>query len=351
MIHIRMSVADLGRMRFAYSPLMEVAESLYMLSSGRVQLLHRTWLDKARDGLQSVDLALLGAVVPARGYLADFFSAGLTGPSTTIEQQLSVISHLPADEIRREIEAAWQAEPLPSAARRLLATGSAAPRRLAAALAQYWTAAIEPFWPAMRAVLDDDVASRAGELSKGGVSGLLTDLHPQVSMRGEVLTIDKRYCWQQDLTGDGLQLVPSIFAWPNLIFAAEPTGPVRVIYPARGSGNAWQAPMAESEGDPLAALLGRSRAAILRSLALPLSTTELAGELGLSAPSVSQHLSVLRRNGLVVSWRSGRRVLYRRTALATSVVQAGSADGYDAGGSGSAGAVAPAEQVAQAMVR
>jgi DNA-binding transcriptional ArsR family regulator len=35
---------------------------------------------------------------------------------------------------------------------------------------------------------------------------------------------------------------------------------------------------------------------------------------------VSQHLSVLRRNGLVISWRAGRRVLYRRTDLAASIV-------------------------------
>jgi hypothetical protein len=31
---------------------------------------------------------------------------------------------------------------------------------------------------------------------------------------------------------------------------------------------------------------------------------------------------VLRRSGLVTSWRAGRRVLYQRTALATSVVAA-----------------------------
>jgi DNA-binding transcriptional ArsR family regulator len=54
------------------------------------------------------------------------------------------------------------------------------------------------------------------------------------------------------------------------------------------------------------------------------STTELSLKLGQSPSSVSQHLSVLRRSGLVTSWRSGRRVLYRRTDLATSIVEANS---------------------------
>jgi DNA-binding transcriptional ArsR family regulator len=48
---------------------------------------------------------------------------------------------------------------------------------------------------------------------------------------------------------------------------------------------------------------------------------------------VSQHLSVLRRDGLVRSWRVGRRVLYLRTDLATSIVDTRRAEksGFGAG--------------------
>jgi len=53
-----------------------------------------------------------------------------------------------------------------------------------------------------------------------------------------------------------------------------------------------------------------------------MSTTDLAGQLGQSSAAVSEHLAVLRRSGLVTSWRSGRRVLYQRTPLATSIVAA-----------------------------
>jgi hypothetical protein len=165
---------------------------------------------------------------------------------------------------------------------------TAAGCRLVDALARCWTVAIDPYWRSMRSVLDDDVAFRAGELAKGGVGELLTDLHPQISMRYEVLSIDKRHNWQQDLTGDRLVLVPSVFVWPNLIFAAGRSGPVRLIYPARGVGHVWQTPRQVATGhEALSALLGRSRAAILVSLALPRSTTEIAVKLGRSPASVA----------------------------------------------------------------
>jgi hypothetical protein len=58
-IHVRMSVTDLGRTRFAYSPLIEVAESLYMLSAAQVVPVHRKWFEATRDSLRRVDLTLL----------------------------------------------------------------------------------------------------------------------------------------------------------------------------------------------------------------------------------------------------------------------------------------------------
>ncbi|MEV0713996.1 helix-turn-helix domain-containing protein [Asanoa sp. NPDC050611] len=44
-----------------------------------------------------------------------------------------------------------------------------------------------------------------------------------------------------------------------------------------------------------------------------LSTTDLSRTIGLSPPTVSSHLGILRRGGPVTCWRSGRRVLYQRT--------------------------------------
>ncbi|MGI5213464.1 DUF5937 family protein [Plantactinospora sp. CA-290183] len=325
MIRLRMGLADVARMRFAFSPLAEVIESLYQLSSGRVSPLHQGWLEATRDGLRGVDMALLGAVVPAHAYVADFLFAAATD-ADTIDDQLRLVAGSPVPAIRADLEMVWGRGSMPAPARALVAEGAAGARRLADALWRYWSVAIEPHWRELRAVLDDDVAYRAGRLTGGGVDALLSSLHPEISVRGEILRIDKpRHSVDHDLAGDGLVLVPSVFAWPNLLVDKAPGRPASLVYACRGIGALWGGDSrdVDYDDDALGALLGHSRAAILSRLALPKSTTDLARELGQSAPSVSFHLSVLRRNGLVTSWRSGRRVLYRRTSLASGLLAAG----------------------------
>ena len=59
----------------------------------------------------------------------------------------------------------------------------------------------------------------------------------------------------------------------------------------------------------LASLPRRQIIAFLGQTAL--STADLAGRFGMSAPAVSRHLSVLLHAGLVAAERQGQRVLYR----------------------------------------
>lgn len=60
------------------------------------------------------------------------------------------------------------------------------------------------------------------------------------------------------------------------------------------------------------ALASRPRRQILAYLSeLELTTSELAERFGMSAPTISRHLSLLEDAGLVSSERQGQRVLYR----------------------------------------
>lgn len=60
------------------------------------------------------------------------------------------------------------------------------------------------------------------------------------------------------------------------------------------------------------ALASRPRRQILAYLSeLELTTSELAERFGMSAPTISRHLSLLEDAGLVSSDRQGQRVLYR----------------------------------------
>jgi DNA-binding transcriptional ArsR family regulator len=326
MIQIRMRAADLGRMRFAYSPLAEVGESLYLLARGQVPPVHRWWYDQVKPKLAraNVDAAMLRAVIPGTPFVPSYLFDCATSPATTIESQLDLVAAVSPDLLREKLEHVQNGEPLTPEAHALIKDGTAGPQRLAEELHRYWQVAIEPFWPQLRPVLDDDVAFRAAELTKHGVEAMLSGLHAEISMHGEELRIGVHFSAQEDLAGAGLVLVPSVFTWPHIVFVPGTRGPSTLTYGARGVGKVWgKAPDDYvTDEEALGALIGRSRAAILLSLELPYSTTELGVRLGQSPPAVSQHLAVLRRSGLVRSWRSGRSVLYRRTDLADSVIEA-----------------------------
>lgn len=322
MIRLRLSPGDLERLRFAYSPLAEVAESLYVLLSGTIPNLHRAWYDKTRERLCRVDMDVLRAIVPTpRPHVASFLLAGAIEPSTSIDAQLAMVAECPVQRLRGDLEVVWRGE-VPAATKRILDHGGG--QRIADALRQYWLIAIRPYWPQIRAVLDADVAYRASRLARGGIEALLADLHPELQLAEHAIQVQSNAQGaEHHLGGTGLVLVPCVFAWPHVMADIGAANSPSITYGPRGIGDLWpnvEAPVPEV--DSLAALLGRSRAAILLHADLPKSTSDLAHELGQSMPAVSAHLAVLRRSGLVTRWRAGRRVLYQRNPLATSIVAA-----------------------------
>jgi DNA-binding transcriptional ArsR family regulator len=54
--------------------------------------------------------------------------------------------------------------------------------------------------------------------------------------------------------------------------------------------------------------------------ASPASTSQLVAQLSMTLGGVGDHLAVLRRAGLVSRTRSGRSVLYSRTALGDALI-------------------------------
>lgn len=320
-IRLRLGPGDLGRIRFAYSPLTEVAHCVYMLAGNRVRRPYRMWHRAVAPNLSAVDMELLYAVIPDRPMIADFLFDGTVRQTTTFDDQLEALATLPGDALGAELDIIWDGDEMPMPARKLLADGEGGAARLAEALGDFWRVAVKPFWPDLRAILDDDVIFRTGRLVNGGIEGLFADLHPQVRLSGDVLEFDRKTEHERGLGGDGLTLVPSVFGWPGCVISCNAVGSVCLSYAARGVGTLWDRSRTVASTPALAELIGRTRAAILNELAVPRSTTELAQQLGQSAPSVSQHLAVLRRSGLAASWRSGRRVLYQCTPLATSLIE------------------------------
>ncbi len=194
------------------------------------------------------------------------------------------------------------------------ATASPARAAVADALEAYWDLLLAPHWPRMRAVLDADVAYRGRQLANGGAAALFADLDGRLRWDGRTLHIDGHHDdLDIDVAGRGLPLTPSLFA-RGTIGLVDQALPPYLTYPARGRAELWDGP--PSAAAPiLAALLGGSRARLLADLDEPSSTTELARRHGLSPGSVSQHLQVLHRAGLLRRSRAGRTVFYRRSLL------------------------------------
>jgi DNA-binding transcriptional ArsR family regulator len=319
-IQLRMTVTDVERLQFGYSPIVEAVESLRMVLSGAIRSPYRDWFAEIGPGLRRLDLGLLRALLPEGPAIADFLFGG--PPRVRFDEQVRDIAECEPDRMRADLLSAWRGGP-PLVVRELLADPSAGARRIADELHRYWSLAIEPFWWRIQAVLRADVAYRANRVAAGGIDAMLSDLHPELSVAATALLIDKpHHRVDRALGGTGVRFVPSVFVWPGLIVSGRPDERPDITYGCRGVGTIWNGPEPRP-ADRLGALLGRTRAAILVALGQPRCTSELAVALGQSAPSVSTHLTVLRRAGMVTSWRSGRRMMHQRSALATAMVTAG----------------------------
>jgi DNA-binding transcriptional ArsR family regulator len=178
----------------------------------------------------------------------------------------------------------------------------------------FWDAALAPWWRRLLAALDAEIASRACRLATVGAQAAFAGLHPTETWDGGFLCVHptKKAPTDVELGGRGVLRVPAALTWPSVWPRTDPPWDPALVYPPAGLAELW-APD-ERRDDALGSLLGRRRARILLELERPSSTLGLAQRLGVGPSSVSDHLGVLRRAGLVAGRREGRRVVYARTA-------------------------------------
>jgi DNA-binding transcriptional ArsR family regulator len=102
----------------------------------------------------------------------------------------------------------------------------------------------------------------------------------------------------------------------------DPPARPTLIYPARGIAELWQ-PAPTDQSEALARLLGKTRAALLESLAEPASTHTLARRHDLAPSTVSEHLTVLHHAGLIARRRHRHSVIYQQAPLGTQLANGG----------------------------
>jgi DNA-binding transcriptional ArsR family regulator len=323
-IRYRFGADDLLRTRFAVSPLFEVVWSTHVLREPRSRALHRPWVAAARARLTGLDWSLLDLVANGPGgfgFVPDFITPPPLTPLADLEGELARVRATPPEQVAREVGRRFEGHEIPPVVRPLLEDPPRGLDRLVATMRAYFERAIEPWWPALREVLEADIVHRARRLAAGGTIDVFAGLHRRVRWGDGVLEIEHRVDHDVDLRGRGLLLVPAAFGWPEVFTMIDEPWQPALIYTPRGAGALW-APREDADPAALDALLGRRRAAILRSMRVPASTLDLAERLAASPAGVSEHLGVLRAAGLVRAHRDGRRVLYARTAAGEQVLRA-----------------------------
>jgi DNA-binding transcriptional ArsR family regulator len=298
---------NLAGARFALSPMVDTVAALLLLSGGEQPMpTLQGWVDKHHDRFTALTAdpvrAALVRLLGDTTWVPDFMTPPPAGVRTTCAQELTIVAATNAQRAHVELAAAGSVSP------ELDRTDVA--RHIADLLSDVWALFVAPEWPRRKAMLERDVVQHAGRLGAYGWARAFDGLSSPVRWLGDGRLEVNRYTYPtQDARGADLVLVPCSFgsSWLCMI----PPRAYVIIYPALGIG----AVDTSAATDGLNRLVGGTRARILRTLAIPATTSQLVAQLDLSLGAVGDHLAVLRRAGVVARVRTGRSVLYHRTAL------------------------------------
>ncbi|MFJ2766354.1 ArsR/SmtB family transcription factor [Streptomyces sp. NPDC087300] len=315
MLRVHFTSEDLTRVRIASGPdhLWEISNSVQTLQRRDGAREFGEWRRWAGPRL-SESSRLLSPLLPPHGNSPDFLTPSL-GESATLESAVDALVRTPRPRLRADLRRVAASRRLPGWTESLAGGDGATLKQLGRALQTYHLEALAPFWRRVHAHVDADRVLRAHSLLEGGTEGLLAGLGPQFRWRAPVLEVDYPVEHELRLDGRGLTLQPSFFCWPTPITLADAELPPVLVYPIDHDMD-WT--RAATGGRPhdgaLGALVGHTRAAVLRAVRTGASTVDLARRLDVTHPAVSQHMKVLRAAGLVTTVRRAGRSLHVATA-------------------------------------
>lgn len=313
MIRVHFTAADLGRVTFPVEPhpLWEAALAARALGARSVAPGVRRWRRTAAPRVQGSMRPLFKLISPG-GLFPDFLTPEVAAPG--LEPAVEALMETPASVIRDELEP-WLPADLDRYMRGLLEGRAGSRRALGNAVRDFHQHVLMPSSAELQRRYGADLGIRSQALLHGGIDGLLSSLHPDVEWSTPVLTTyGPTENWTVDihLNGRGLELYPSPLVTNCLALDAPNRRPV-LVYPCADLTDADADP---TTTDALADLLGRTRAAVLRSLTHPATTTQLSRRLGISPASTSDHTRILRAAGLITTHRTQGTALHALTPTA-----------------------------------
>lgn len=317
-LRIHFTGDDLARTRVATDPdpMWETLLSAYLLRRTEGEIEFGRWRHESRQHLGHWVRSLFD-LVPAAGSAPDFLTPADAG--VDIDHGIDVLMHTSRTRVRTDLTSIAKERDLPPWTADL-AQGRPQPMRaLAHAYQRYFRACLAPRWSQVRAHIDQDTGRRMRTLAHGGVDQLLNTLVPGARWHAPVLELDYPADHEIHLEGRGLLLQPVFFDCGTTgTTLVDPSRSPVLAYPVAHELD-WMITPGHS-GDPLGALLGRTRARVLRAIVTgDCTTTELSQRISIPLATASRQASILRDAGLVVSQRCHNTVVHAGTALGASL--------------------------------
>ncbi|QRP49205.1 ArsR family transcriptional regulator [Amycolatopsis sp. FDAARGOS 1241] len=318
MLDLAWSVDELARTRLAFSPLWEIVASVRVLARPGEHALHLPWMRQASAALADaeIDVAPLADLVAGRS-VPRFFAPAPSSPMPRPADELADLRDVSPRAVRREIESMDPTRP--ASLTRLHRDPEAGPTGSPAS----WSGTGRSRWrPCGRACAPCSWATcctARGCWPPARSTTCSSTSAPAVHWAERALTVARRRIPATGAPhGRGLVLAPSVFVWPRVVSRTHAGRQPVLRYPARGIAGLWETGGTRSS-PALRGVLGRSRSALLASLATPADAGDLVRRTGLKPCVVAKHLQLLQAAGLVTVADDG---VCSRTLAADAVVTA-----------------------------
>ncbi|MEU7018628.1 winged helix-turn-helix domain-containing protein [Streptomyces sp. NPDC046385] len=317
MLRIHCTADDIAGLRLAPrpAPLQELHAALTTALAPHGAPLFAPWRGRVLRSLPAASEPLAD-LVPA-GRPPTFLDLGAEGD--TLAAGFARIRSTSPGTVRSELERVYGTAPAPRWIRGLHAGEETAWRTVRRAQHAAYETVLAPVWSVVQDLHRDEFARHALAVAEHGVAAALTALAPGSRFHEGVWEWPGAPTRDVRLAGRGLVLLPTFHHPAGPLLQDLPGRPVVLTYPA-GPGLPPVPDGPAPRDEALAPVLGRTRAELLRLLAAPHTTTDLARALRVSNATASAHAAALRGAGLVTTRRTGRSVTHERTPLGTLLV-------------------------------
>ncbi|MGB3438560.1 MAG: winged helix-turn-helix domain-containing protein [Actinophytocola sp.] len=317
MAHLRIhfTEADFRRTRLALSMdhMWEIVNAVQLLQHCGGGLYFDSWRQRVRQQAHADPqlrrlLHMLVHLAPHSTYFPDLLTP--VGEFDDLNAGINAVLSVPKRRLRIEIGRMST----PTASLRGIAAGDrSALHGLRDAFRIFHRVAVAPELDITGAARGTDVSRRMHTYVNDGIDALLNGICPDGVWAPPMLTLP--YPVDQDLflAGRGIRLVPTFFCLRHPVTLADPLLPPTLVFPIDPSARLLATE--QQQGDHLGALLGTTRAAILRLVLDGCTSRDLIRRIGVAPATITHHTSILRNAGVITTHRDGTVATHHITPL------------------------------------